>query len=143
MFEALFSGVLRVHQAVYEATGGRIGHRLLGVPTLLLRTTGRRTGRTRTAALVYAKDGESYVVVASKGGADVSPGWFLNAKDNPEVEVQLGRSRSPATAEPIEKGSGDYDRLWTLLNQKNGGRYDQYQRKTSRPIPLLRLAPTA
>lgn len=142
MFEALFSGLLRVHQAIYEATGGWIGHRLIGVPTLLLRTTGRKTGQTRTAALVYAKDDESYIVVASKGGAEVSPGWFFNAKANPEVEVQFGRSRRKATAEPIEKGNPDYDRLWTLVNQKNGDRYNQYQRKTSRPIPLLRLTPS-
>jgi deazaflavin-dependent oxidoreductase (nitroreductase family) len=142
MFEALFSGLLRVHQAIYEATDGWIGHRLLGVPTLLLRTTGRKTGQTRTAALVYAKDGESYIVVASKGGADVSPGWFFNAEANPEVEVQLGRTRRTATAEPIERGSQDYDRLWALTNQRNGNRYNQYQRKTARPIPLLRLTPT-
>src|SRR3954469_610017 len=139
MLDVLFSGILRVHQAIYEATGGRIGHRLLGVPTLLLRTTGRKTGKTRTAALVYAKDGESYVVVASKGGADTSPGWFFNAKANPEVEVQFGRTRMNAKAEPIEKGDPDYDRLWVLANQKNGNRYNQYQQKTSRPIPLLRL----
>ena len=143
MFDALFSGVLRVHQVIYEATRGWLGHRLLGVPTLLLRTTGRKTGQTRTAALVYAKDGESYVVVASKGGADVSPGWFFNAKANPEVEVQFGRSRRKAKAEVIVKGDPDYDRLWTLTNQKNGNRYNQYQQKTSRPIPLLRLTPTS
>lgn len=138
----MFTRVLRVHQAIYEATGGWIGHRLLGVPTLLLRTTGRKTGRTRTAALVYAKDGESYVVVASKGGADVSPGWFFNAQANPEVEAQFGRFRTTANAAPIERGSPDYDRLWTLINEKSGNRYNGYQRKTSRPIPLLRLTPT-
>lgn len=65
------SRVLRLHQAIYEATGGVIGHRLIGVPTLLLTTTGRRTGDRRTAALVYAKDADgSLVVVASNGGAD-------------------------------------------------------------------------
>lgn len=139
MLDALFSGVLRVHQAIYEGTGGWIGHRLIGVPTLLLRTTGRKSGQIRTSALVYAKDGESYVVVASKGGADVSPGWFFNAKANPDVEVQFGRARRKAKAEPIEKGDPDYDRLWALTNQKNGNRYNDYQGKTSRPIPLLRL----
>jgi len=142
MLDVLFSGILRVHQAIYEATGGLVGHRLIGVPTLLLRTTGRKTGQTRTAALVYAKDGESYVVVGSKGGADVSPGWFFNAKAKTEVEVQVGRSRTNAKAEPIQKGDPDYDRLWALTNQNNGNRYNQYQRKTSRPIPLLRLTPT-
>src|SRR5437764_7863669 len=119
MFDALFGMTLKVHQAIYEATGGFLGHHLLGVPTLLLRTTGRKTGQTRTAALVYAKDGDSYIVVGSKGGADVSPGWFFNAKTNPEVEVQFGRSRTKAKAEPIEKGDSDYDRLWALTNHNN------------------------
>src|SRR5438045_3363809 len=142
MLDALFSGVLRVHQAIYEATDGRIGHHLLGVPTLLLRTVGRKSGQTRTSGLVYAKDGDSYIVVASKGGADVSPGWFFNARANSDVEVQFGRSRKKAKAEVIEKGDPDYDRLWVLTNQKNGDRYNAYQRKTARPIPLLRLTPT-
>ena len=142
MLEALFTGILRVHQAIYEGTGGRIGHHLLGRPTLLMRTTGRKTGQTRTAALVYAKDGESYVVVASKGGADVSPGWFFNAKANPEVEVQFGQRRKKAKAEVIEQGDPDYARLWELTNKNNGNRYKQYQSKTSRPIPLLRLTLT-
>ena len=75
---SLFSGVLRVHDKLYKATDGRIGHRLLGVPTLLLRTTGRRSGVTRTNSLVYALDGADYLVVASKGGADQPPAWLLN-----------------------------------------------------------------
>lgn len=143
MLDALFSGYLRVHQAIYEATGGWIGHHMLGVPALLLHTTGRKTGKPRTAALVYVRDGESYVVVGSKGGADVSPGWFFNAKANPDVEIQFGRSRMKAKAEPVEKGNPDYDRLWTAANQRNGNRYNAYQRKTSRLIPLLRLTPVA
>jgi F420H(2)-dependent quinone reductase len=141
MSEALFGALLKVHQAIYEATDGLIGHRWLGVPTLMLHTTGRKTGKSRTAALVYAEDAGSYIVVGSKGGADISPGWFFNAKANPEVEVQLGRRRSQAKAEPIVKGDSDYDRLWALTNENNGNRYNTYQSKTSRPIPLLRLTP--
>lgn len=64
---SVLSGVLRVHDRVYKATGGRIGHRVLGVPTLLLETTGRRSGATRTSSLVYARDGADYLLVASKG----------------------------------------------------------------------------
>src|SRR5438552_16182404 len=143
MFDALFGMILNVHQAIYEATGGFLGHGLIGVPTLLLRTTGRKTGKTRTAALVYAKDSDSFIVVGSKGGADTSPGWFFNAKANPDVEIQLGRRHSPAKAEAIEKGDADYDRLWTLTNKNNGNRYNAYQRKTARPIRLLSLTPIA
>src|SRR5437764_15481192 len=67
--------VLRVHERLYKQTDGRIGHGMLGVPTLLLRTTGRRSGATRTNALVYARDGEAWLVVASNGGATRPPGW--------------------------------------------------------------------
>ena len=143
MKDALFSGVLRVHQAIYEATNGLLGHRLIGVPTLLLRTVGRKSGQVRTAALVYAKDGGRYIVVGSKGGADVSPGWLFNAEAKPDVEIQIGRRRQAATAAVIRQGDADYDRLWKLVNDKNRGRYDAYQAMTSRPIPLLALTPAA
>src|SRR5205814_3124058 len=83
--------ILRVHQRIYEATDGRIGHGTIGVPTLLLRTRGRRSGATRTNALVYARDGDAYLVVASNGGADRAPAWLHNLRANPQVEIQIGR----------------------------------------------------
>jgi deazaflavin-dependent oxidoreductase (nitroreductase family) len=141
MLHALEIGFLRLHQAIYEATDGRIGHRMIGVPTLLLRTVGRKSGQTRTAALVYASDDGRYVVVGSNGGADRSPGWIFNVRANPDVEVQIKRRRSKATAEVIGPDSADYARLWKLVNAKNRGRYDAYQRKTQRPIPLMVLTP--
>jgi deazaflavin-dependent oxidoreductase (nitroreductase family) len=143
MLDSLLGGFLKVHQAVYELTRGLLGHRMLGVPSLLLRTVGRKTGKERCAALVYAKDGDRYIVVASKGGAPASPGWFFNAEAKPDVDVQIGRRRMPAKAEVVAKGDPEYDRLWRLVNDKNGNRYDAYQRKTERPIPLLTLTPTA
>jgi F420H(2)-dependent quinone reductase len=143
MFDALFGAILKVHQAIYEATHGFLGHHLIGVPTLLLHTTGRKTGAARTSALVYAKDGDRFVVVGSNGGSDHSPGWFLNVKAHPDVDVQTGRRHIKATAEPIERGHPDYERLWKLANARNGGRYEAYQRKTSRPIPIVALAPVA
>src|SRR6476660_8738691 len=72
------SAFLRLQQWLYVRSDGRLGHGMSGVPTLLLRTTGRRSGATRTNGLVYARDGESYLVVASKGGADQPPAWLLN-----------------------------------------------------------------
>jgi F420H(2)-dependent quinone reductase len=131
------STVLRLHQQLYELSGGRVGHRLLGVPTLLLRTTGRRSGVGRTNALVYARDGDDYVLVASKGGADSSPGWFFNAREKPEVEVQVGTKKMPGTARVVERGDPAYDRLWKLANDNNKNRYNEYQSHTERPIPLL------
>src|SRR5918998_3389504 len=100
--------LLGVHQAVYQASDGRVGHRLLGVPCLLLRTTGRRSGRTRTASLVYGRDGTDYVVVASLGGADKAPDWLHNLRAHPEVEVQVGRRRFWGVAGVVEAGDGDH-----------------------------------
>ena len=133
--------LLHVHQAVYDLSDGRVGHRMLGVPCLLLRTTGRRTGKNRTSALVYARDGEDYVVVASLGGSDDPPAWLHNLRANPDVGVQVGRERFPAVATVVERGDEDHDRLWLSVNEVNRGRYDRYQAKTSRPIPLVRLTP--
>lgn len=113
---------------------------MLGVPCLLLRTTGRRTGRTRTSALVYARDGADYVVVASLGGSDRPPAWLHNVCDEPAVGVQVGRRRLAARATVVERGDDGYDRLWRAVNEVNRGRYDRYQAKTSRPIPLVRLS---
>ncbi len=133
--------MLEVHQLLYERSDGRVGHHLLGTPTLLLRTTGRRSGATRTNALVYLADDGRYVVVASKGGDDRPPGWLLNLTAEPNVEVQLGRERRPATARVLQKDDPDYERLWRLVNENNGGRYDRYQARTTRPIPLVILTP--
>jgi deazaflavin-dependent oxidoreductase (nitroreductase family) len=114
---------------------------MLGVPTLLLRTTGRRSGAERTNALVYASDGGEYVVVASNGGDDRGPGWLFNVRAEPEVEIQVAQARMPGTARVLEPGDQDYDRLWRLVNENNRDRYDGYQAKTSRPIPLIVVSP--
>jgi deazaflavin-dependent oxidoreductase (nitroreductase family) len=140
---SLFSTVLRIHEAIYVRSGGAIGHRLLGVPTLLLHTTGRRSGQPRVNGLVYARDGERWIVVPSNGGSDRPPGWLHNIKAQPAVEVQVGRTRTPARAAVIERGDPDFDRLWKLANENNGDRYDAYQRATERPIPLVALEPAA
>lgn len=134
--------VLEVHQLLYERSDGRVGHQMLGTPTLLLRTTGRRSGATRTNALVYLADDGRYVVVASKGGDDRPPAWLLNLTAEPSVEVQLGRERRQASAHVLGKDDPDYQRLWRLVNENNGGRYDRYQAKTARPIPIVVLTPS-
>ena len=131
---------LRVHQAIYEGTGGLVGHRMIGVPCLLMTSVGRRSGKERTAALVYANDGNAPVVTASNGGADRPPAWLHNVTAHPDVEVRVGRRRYAATAEVIGPGHADYERLWKLVNDNNRGRYDRYQARTQRPIELVRLA---
>jgi deazaflavin-dependent oxidoreductase (nitroreductase family) len=138
---SLTSQVLRVHEQIYKRTDGRIGHRMIGVPTLLLRTTGRRSGATRTNGLVYARDGDDYLVVASNGGADKAPAWLHNLRANPEVEIQVGRERQTGTARAVEPGEPDYERLWTIVNENNRDRYRAYEKLTDRPIPVVVVTP--
>ena len=133
--------VLRVHEKIYKATDGRIGHNMIGVPTLLLRTTGRKSGATRTNALVYARDGDDYLVVASNGGAPKNPAWLHNVRAKPEVEIQIGRERRPATARVVEPSDPDYERVWKLVNDNNHDRYTAYQEQTTRPIRVVALTP--
>jgi len=143
IYQSVFGTILRAHAFIYEHTDGLIGHRVLGVPCLMLRTTGRKTGQPRTNSLGYAKDGERSIVVASKGGDPKAPAWLLNLRAKPAVEVQIGRKRFPATATEIGRADPDYARLWKLVNDENGNRYDAYQKKTTRPIPLVALTPAS
>ena len=136
---SLTSHVLRVHEKLYKKTDGRIGHNMIGAPTLLLRTTGRRSGAQRTNALVYARDGSDYLVVASNGGADRAPAWLHNLRANPSVEVQIGRERRPAVARVVEPPDPEHARMWEIVNENNKDRYRAYQEKTNRPIPVIAL----
>jgi deazaflavin-dependent oxidoreductase (nitroreductase family) len=133
--------VLRIHDVVYQKTNGWIGHRTLGIPSLLLHTVGAKTGVARTASLSYARDGGNYLIVASKGGDPKAPGWYHNLKSNPNVEINVGPKRFGVTAKPVLPDDPDYARLWQIVNKNNGDRYTAYQKKTSRPIPVVVLTP--
>src|SRR2546429_2346387 len=124
----LTSQVLRLPEKLYVRSDGRRGHQMIGVPTLLLRTTGRRSGATRTNGLVYARDGDDYLVVPSNGGADRAPAWLHNVRANPDVEVQVARERRKGTARVVEPTDPDYDRLWKIVNANNRDRYSAYQK---------------
>ena len=138
---SLTGQVLRLHEWVYKLSDGRIGHRMLGVPTLLLETTGRRSGLTRVNALVYASDGADYLVVASNGGQDRPPAWLHNLRADPQVGIQVGRDRRHGRARIVEPSDPDYERLWRLVNENNRDRYTAYQKQTTRPIPVVALTP--
>jgi deazaflavin-dependent oxidoreductase (nitroreductase family) len=140
--QGLLPRVLRVHDAVYQKTNGWIGHRTLGIPSLLLHTVGAKTGVARVASLSYARDGNDYLIVASKSGAPTAPGWYHNLKANPSVEINVGPKRFGVTAHPVLPADPDYARLWQVVNKNNGNRYEAYQTKTSRPIPVVVLKPT-
>ncbi len=133
--------VLRFHDWLYKTTDGRIGHRMIGVPTLLLRTTGRRSGKTRTNSLVYARDGADYLLVASNGGADKNPAWLHNLRADPQVEIQIGRQRQKASAKVLGPEDTDYGRLWKIVDEANHDRYSAYQEQTRRPIPIVVVTP--
>ncbi len=129
--------LLGVHQWLYEKSDGRIGRSLGGRPMLLLRTVGRKTGKARTSALLYVPDGDSFAVVASKGGDPKHPGWFHNLVAQPDVEVQIGRERIPVRARVVE--GDERARLWTRANEINRGQYNDYQSLTDRRIPVVLL----
>jgi F420H(2)-dependent quinone reductase len=138
---SITSQVLRLHEQLYKRTDGRIGHRMIGVPTLLLRTTGRRSGEIRTNGLVYAREGDDYLVVASNGGADRAPAWLHNLRANPDVGIQIGRERREGRARAIEPSDPGYARLWKIVNENNRDRYSAYQKQTTRPIPVVVVTP--
>jgi deazaflavin-dependent oxidoreductase (nitroreductase family) len=136
----LFTTTLRVHAFVYERSAGAIGHRILGVPTLLLRSTGRRSGRVRTNALVYARDAGRWLIVPSNGGADRPPAWLHNLRAESRAEIQVARTRTAVIATEIGHDDPDFARLWRICNDGNGNRFASYQKKTTREIGIVALA---
>lgn len=127
------------HIRVYRESGGKQGYIWNGVPTLLLTVTGRRSGMRRTSALIFARDGDDYLVVASKGGAPQHPLWYVNLQADPHAEVQvLERTLSVVarTATDEEK-----PRLWKIVTDA-WPNYDLYQSRTDRDIPVVVLSPT-
>jgi F420H(2)-dependent quinone reductase len=135
----LLGRLMQGHTAIYRATDGRIGHRVPGAPPmLLLDHVGAKSGAKRTSPLVYIRDGEDVVLVASKGGYPKNPGWYYNLKANPDTDVQIGsehRQVHAHVADPEER-----KRLWPMALKVYGG-YADYQRRTEREIPLVILKP--
>jgi deazaflavin-dependent oxidoreductase (nitroreductase family) len=132
------TGWVARHIRNYVETGGRKGHRWSGVDTLLLTTRGRSSGRLRRTALIYGRDGDRYLVVASNGGSPRHPLWYLNLVANPEVDVQVGAEQLPARARPAT--AAEKPGLWRAMAEI-WPQYDDYQRKTSRDIPVVVIEP--
>ena len=124
------------HVDRYRATDGEEGHDWQGTTTLILTTKGRRSGEERPTPLIYQPYGDDYLVVASKGGADEPPAWYLNLEAEPEVDVQIRGDRFKArarTASPDEKPD-----MWRMMTA-TWPAYDEYQQKTDREIPVVVL----
>lgn len=129
---------VRKHIEEYVESDGENGHLWKGAPSLLLTTEGRKTGQLRRSALIYGRDGDNYVIVASKGGAPHHPAWYLNLTANPIVRVQVKAEEFSARA---RTSSGDErQRLWTVMTAIWPS-YDDYATRTDRQIPVVVLEP--
>ncbi len=126
------------HLFWYRLTGGVIGGSFGGRPILLLSTTGRRSGRSRTTPLQYMEDGENMVVVASNGGNPWHPAWWLNLERNADAEVQVGNEKRRVNAEKAE--GEERERLWQLVVEMYSG-YEGYRKTANREIPVVVLRP--
>jgi F420H(2)-dependent quinone reductase len=132
--------LMAAHTALYKASGGRIGHTAPGLPTmLLLDHVGAKSGKRRTAPLLYFRDGDDLVIVASKGGYPKHPAWFHNLKANPETSVQVGRERRAVRARVASEA--ERERLWPMAVRSYRGYRDYQERSKGRTIPLVILEP--
>ena len=130
---------MRGHTVAYRVTGGLIGHRIPGAPPmLLLDHVGAKSGTKRTTPLVYVRDGDSYVIVASKGGHPKHPGWYHNLRANPDTTIQVGSKRRAVRARVAN--AQEHKRLWPKAVEAYSG-YTGYQERTKRKIPLVILEP--
>ena len=132
----------QTHRVLIAVTGGRVGRSFAGMPVVELTTTGRRSGQPRTSMLTSPyQEGDRIYIVASRGGDDRHPAWFLNLRDNPEVTVSIsGGAAQKMRAEVASPG--DRARVWPLITAKHRN-YAGYQKKTPREIPLVILTPSA
>ena len=124
------------HVERYRETDGEEGHDWRGTQTLILTTTGRKSGKERSTALIYQPYGDDHLVVASQGGSDKPPAWYLNLQEDPEVEVQIKGDRFRARARvatPEEKPD-----MWRTMTSMWPD-YDDYQASTEREIPVVVL----
>jgi deazaflavin-dependent oxidoreductase (nitroreductase family) len=127
------------HVRAYQESDGEVGYLWNGVPTLLLTATGRRTGELHTSALIFARDGDNYLLVASMGGAPRHPAWYLNLQAHPEAEIQVKADHITVAARTAT--AEEKPRLWAIVAAV-WPNYDVYQTRTDRDIPVVVLSPT-
>jgi deazaflavin-dependent oxidoreductase (nitroreductase family) len=132
----VWKGVGKVHTWMYRASGGRVGQSFGHIKNLLLTTKGRRSGEPRTVALAYMASGPHWILVASNGGADHHPAWWLNLKGDPHATIEIGRDRIDVVAREAE--GEERSRLWSQLTRYNPP-YAAYEQITKRRIPVVVL----
>jgi deazaflavin-dependent oxidoreductase (nitroreductase family) len=134
--------LLRVHDVIYQRSGGWVGQRIpFAPPNLLLHSVGAKTGKGRVNTLTYATDGGNYLIVSSNGGTNRYPGWYYNLKATPDVQINVGPKRILVTARIVLPKDPDYQRLWQIVNDNNADRYSAYQERTDRPLAVIVLSP--
>jgi deazaflavin-dependent oxidoreductase (nitroreductase family) len=131
-------GWVAKHIQEYEESNGAKGHKWRGQTTLLLTTRGRKSGKLRRTALIYGRDEDDYLLVASNGGSDQHPLWYLNLTADPKVELQVGAEKFIARARTAN--AKEKPRLWKIMS-KLFPMYDKYQAKADREIPLVIVEP--
>ena len=135
-----FKAMNAIHRILLKVSGGRVGWTAMNMPALELTTTGRRSGQRRSVMLTSPlQEGPVFVVVASRGGDDHAPAWFLNLQENPDVEVSL-QGEPPRPMRARVASSAERERLWPLVTADHKN-YAGYQTKTTREIPLVLLEP--
>jgi deazaflavin-dependent oxidoreductase (nitroreductase family) len=135
----LLTKLMGGHAKIYRATHGLIGYKTPGAPdVLLLDHVGAKSGTHRTTPLVFARDGQNTILIASKGGYPKNPAWFHNLKANPDTTIQIGSKLILVHAR--EATPEEYERLWGLAVEVYSG-YEAYRRRTERKIPLVVLEP--
>jgi deazaflavin-dependent oxidoreductase (nitroreductase family) len=132
----IFKAFVKGHVWLYKKSGGRRGAIMNGRKLILLTTTGKQSGQPRTVPVVPFLDGNTMYVMASMGGAPTNPAWYTNLVANPDVAVQLGAETWRARAVPLE--GAERDRIWSRVTAEMPN-FGDYQKKTSRVIPVVRL----
>jgi deazaflavin-dependent oxidoreductase (nitroreductase family) len=138
--DVMLKGMNTIHRGLLKISGGRLGWTAGKMPVLELTTTGRKSGKKRSVMLTSPhQEGDSVLIVASRGGDDIHPAWFLNLRDEPSVEVAMGgNAAKPYTARVLS--SDEREALWDTVTEKYAN-YGGYQKKTDREIPLVFLDP--
>jgi deazaflavin-dependent oxidoreductase (nitroreductase family) len=129
----------RTHRVVYRLSGGRLLGRVAGMPVLMLTTTGRRTGRFRTTPLTYFEVGDEIAIIASNGGEDSPPRWWLNLQADPRATIAIAGRSETVTARAAT--ADEHAALWPVITATHPG-YADYAHRTTRPIPVVMLTRT-
>lgn len=138
MFKVMLKAMVSVGVFLYRLSDGGIGGSVQGLPVLLLTTTGRKSGKTRTVPVGFLRDGSAYVLIASNAGLPRHPAWFLNLENEPSATIQVKKRQMQVKAETANPEKRR--ELWARLIEVAPG-YANYQKRTTREIPVVILYP--